>query len=116
MRVFAGRRSATPRDRDPANPGRRPTGPALPLTGVLGIRREPRADDMQGWPGRDGSRTRSPRPVLRAKIGAPCSAPRRAPGLALSVSRASLGASAPGLAGYGTHLALAVVHTQIYGL
>ena len=38
----------------------------------------------QGWPGRDGSRTRAPRPAPRAEIRAPCSAPRRAPGLARS--------------------------------
>ena len=30
-----------------AGAGRRPTGQALPRTGVLGIRREPRADDMR---------------------------------------------------------------------
>jgi len=30
-----------------ADAGRKPTGPALPRTGILGIRREPLADDMR---------------------------------------------------------------------
>ena len=43
-----------------------------------------RGSGGQGWPGRDGSRTRAPRPAPRVEIRASCSAPRRAPGLARS--------------------------------